>query len=87
MKTKYQVLESIILAGINTRTFILYIFIVMTGVFLLSGCRGKRPFVDNTPPESLVYLTDSSGLFLEVEFKRGRYHNHPLMVFWLEEET
>lgn len=70
-----------------TSHIILWVALLLTTTLVVNqGCLGKKPFVDNAPPEYLVYLTDSSGLLLQIQFQRGRYHNHPLMVFWIEDE-
>jgi hypothetical protein len=50
-----------------------------------TGCTGNKPFSDNTPPDKLIYVADSSGVPFEIHFQRGKYHNHPLMVFWIED--
>jgi len=54
-------------------------------IFSFTGCSGKRPFADTTPPEHFTYRSDTTGIPFEIHFTRGRYHNHPLMVFWLED--
>ncbi len=62
------------------------VFMVLTLGFTM-GCGGSRKqFSDNTPPEMLVYRADNVDIPLEIHFQRGRQHNHPLMVFWLEDQ-
>lgn len=56
-------------------------------VSLLASCTGNRPFSDNTPPDRITSGVDTTGLNLEIHFQRGKSHNHPLMVFWMEDES
>jgi hypothetical protein len=64
---------------------LLFALTVLLTVFLLPSCQGKKPYVDPAPPEHYTYVSDSTGTPFEIHFARGRYHNHPLMVFWLED--
>ncbi len=54
-------------------------------ILMMSGCTGSKSFTDNTPPDVITYKSDTSGIPFEIHFQRGRYHNHPLMVFWIED--
>jgi hypothetical protein len=54
-------------------------------ILSFAGCSGNKPFSDNTPPDVYSYAADTSGYPFEIHFQRGKSHNHPLMVFWLED--
>lgn len=54
---------------------------------VVPACTGRKTWVDKEPVQELSYLSDSTGYLIEISFQRGRYHNHPLMVFWLEDES
>lgn len=71
-----------------TKRFFIRAELILTliAVVVVSGCTGSKQFVDPSPPEILRYQTDSGGAALEIHFQRGGQHNHPLMVFWLEDE-
>ncbi len=58
---------------------------VVAIALLINGCHGNRPYVDSTPPEHFFYSADTTGTPFEIHFARGRYHNHPLMAFWIED--
>jgi hypothetical protein len=60
---------------------------LMAIALIIPACTGRKPYVDKEPQQTLNYLADSTGILLEINFQRGRYHNHPLMVFWLEDES
>jgi len=60
---------------------------ILAAVLILSACTGRKPYVDKEPQQTLNYLADGTGILLEINLQRGRYHNHPLMVFWLEDES
>ncbi|MFO7722992.1 MAG: hypothetical protein R6V49_07205 [Bacteroidales bacterium] len=69
-----------------TKRVILPGVIVLAGIFgLMTGCTGNKPFADNTPPDRFSYVSDTTGMPFEIHFQRGQYHNHPLMVFWIED--
>lgn len=56
-------------------------------IFLsMAGCFSRKHYTDPTLPEIFEYYPDSGGVALEIHFQRGKQHNHPLMVFWLEDE-
>ncbi len=61
------------------------ILALLASFALMQGCRGNRPYSDTTPPEHFTYLPDTTGIPMELHFTRGRYHNHPLMAFWIED--
>ncbi|MCB9012809.1 MAG: hypothetical protein H6539_02080 [Bacteroidales bacterium] len=39
-----------------------------------------------SPPESLTYNRDTTGIPITIEFTRGESFNHPLMAIWVEDE-
>jgi hypothetical protein len=43
--------------------------------------RKKEP----VPPEKIATLPDEKGVYLIIEFEKGKHHNHPLMAFWVED--
>ena len=55
---------------------------VLTGI-LLTGCKVKE--VQNTPPENFTYNPIATGPGIEIIFRKGESHNHPLMAIWVEE--
>lgn len=54
---------------------------------VITSCRGGKPASDPTPADTFSSGADSTGTQLEIHFTRGKSHNHPLMVFWLEDEA
>ncbi|HRZ42540.1 MAG TPA: hypothetical protein P5228_07550 [Bacteroidales bacterium] len=53
----------------------------------LSSCRGGKTAAEPMPADAISSGADSTGALLEIYFTRGKSHNHPLMVFWLEDEA
>ncbi len=55
---------------------------VITGI-LFSGCKVKE--VQVTTPENYAYNPEATGPGLEIIFRKGESHNHPLMAIWVED--
>lgn len=61
------------------------IFYVLILVLLVSACAydwTRRP--KDTSFEVLTTNIDGKGIELQIEFKKGKHHNHPLMALWVE---
>lgn len=58
---------------------------IAVATIIFSSC--KSASVSQDPPASAVIETNQSenGPILTVEFKPGKYHNHPLMALWIED--
>ncbi|MBN2173899.1 MAG: hypothetical protein JW731_07200 [Bacteroidales bacterium] len=67
-------------------------FVVLTGFILVSmnlSFSGPQEQVKAKNPGQAVLQTnpDGSGAELEIIFKKGESHNHPLMAVWVEDTT
>jgi hypothetical protein len=71
----------------NQMKYTILSFTFLFSISLLFSCQSSRKSSDLTPPEMLKYGADSTGYQIEILFERGKAHNHPLMVFWLEDEN
>jgi hypothetical protein len=72
-----------------TKNLFIQLAMAMLMVVLIAaaaGCSGSKPFSDQTPPEKIVMKSEAGGTPIEIHFQRGKHHNHPLMVFWIEDE-
>lgn len=67
-------------------TVIIIVLIIVSAIFA-NSCRGTRTISETLPPEVMNYYHDSTDadISIEIHFVRGREHNHPLMVFWVED--
>jgi hypothetical protein len=64
-------------------------FMMAASVLIISlpSCSSQRKQeAKRTAPEKISY-TAGDGPVVEIEFLQGRSHNHPLMVFWIEDES
>ncbi|HPR32809.1 MAG TPA: hypothetical protein PLK12_11965 [Prolixibacteraceae bacterium] len=52
-------------------------------LFILSGCSG--PKMTESVPEIINTHSGISGLPFQIEFTKGKNHNHPTFAFWLED--
>ena len=78
----------------NKKNTVIFLSIVMTLPVLLAFTleesmqqrwwQRKRA---EAPPKEFSTLQQEQGHTLEVHFKPGRSHNHPLMAFWIEDTT
>lgn len=59
-----------------------YILIIVS-VILLVGCKTKN--IQELPPENIISNEAGAGQVLELQFKKGSKHNHPLMAAWVED--
>lgn len=62
---------------------------ILSGLLIVTsityyGCRSTRIPIEY-PTDTLLTNPDGRGDFLEVEFRRGTEHNHPLMAIWIED--
>jgi len=60
------------------------IIIISTILFLQVSCKSSEV---QTPPVVYTYNEDPAGTHLSIEFVKGTTFNHPLMAFWVEDET
>ncbi|MCU0370850.1 MAG: hypothetical protein MUC31_05500, partial [Bacteroidales bacterium] len=74
MKTKIYSISLLVMAGI---------VLAVTGY----RCSGTRKTSASGQVETIVTNIDGRGIAIEVEFTRGKSHNHPLMAIWLEDMT
>lgn len=58
------------------------IFIISFG-FLFSGCTNQR--IQSEVTDTLVANENAEGLSFDVAFLKGKHHNHPSFVFWIED--
>lgn len=72
---------------ITTVNKLIGFMVVLLFLAFVSGCFSRKPYSDPTAPETFEYHPDTGGVALEIHFQRGKQHNHPLMVFWLEDES
>jgi len=50
---------------------------------LFTGCKTKQ--IQTSPPENFSYNETGKGALIELQFTKGKAHNHPLMAVWAEE--
>lgn len=62
----------------------LYIIATILASAFLFSCTGSKSITED-PPEKLNYPGDSNGTKLEIYFTKGESHNHPSLVFWIED--
>jgi hypothetical protein len=67
----------------------IFILFTIAGLLLITsvtyhGCRSTRIPVE-FPVDTLVTNEDGKGDLLEIVFRRGTEHNHPLMAVWIED--
>jgi len=64
---------------------------VMTGILLivfLTRCQSKASPTDAEPAqETIITNQQEKGPLIIIEFKKGKYHNHPLMAVWIEDTS
>ncbi len=69
----------------------LFIYIAFAGIlasilFFYHGCRSAR-IAPEYSTDTLYTNTKGKGDLLEISFRRGPEHNHPLMAVWVEDTT
>lgn len=57
--------------------------IILIQIFLLSGCANNQ--LTKAVFENIESNKDETGLEFDIEFIKGKYHNHPTFSFWLED--
>ncbi|HDR68313.1 MAG TPA: hypothetical protein ENN61_04600 [Bacteroidaceae bacterium] len=60
------------------------IFFTILVASLMVSCKTSRVPVDESP-EHFTYNPAGEGPEIEIEFTRGKKHNHPLMAIWIED--
>ena len=60
-------------------------FLIIISLLILEGCRSNP--VPVLPPEVYTYNPRGTGSQISIDFTRGKSFNHPLMVFWIEDEN
>ncbi len=60
-------------------------YILLASTLLIASCKTAK-IPENETPESISSNATGSGPELQLEFKRGEKHNHPLMAVWVENE-
>jgi len=67
------------------------LFFIITTVFIsilfaaVSGCAGGKKAAVEEQTEVITTNIGGKGIAITVEFTKGKSHNHPLMVIWLED--
>lgn len=60
------------------------ISLIALAIFGFGSCKSSKVPVAETP-ELITSNTEGKGQELEIEFIRGKSHNHPLMAIWVED--
>lgn len=56
-------------------------------IIILSSCIGTNEMKEKIAPEYITTRVSDSGIPVQIEFETGKSHNHPLMVFWVEDTS
>jgi hypothetical protein len=57
--------------------------VYLLAILFLTACTSGK--VQNIPAEELSYNLNGTGTALEISFRAGKAHNHPLMAIWAED--
>lgn len=52
-------------------------------IIILSGCKDQK--ISSSATDNLVSNQKGEGVSFEIQFFKGKYHNHPTFAFWLED--
>ncbi len=66
--------------------FLLTAILFISFITIYDGCRSIRVAAEYRT-DTLYTNTGGNGDLLEIHFRRGSEHNHPLMVIWIEDTT
>ncbi|PLW92457.1 MAG: hypothetical protein C0592_10660 [Marinilabiliales bacterium] len=62
-----------------------YIIILLIAVFVFPACNPGAKVGDE--PEKIITNVEGKGLQIELEFRKGKSHSHPILAIWLETEN
>lgn len=74
----------------TSKSMIAIVLLIGINLFFSSQIMSQRLWHRQRAPvtfEEFTTLNSETGLRLVIEFEAGKSHNHPLMVFWIEDTT
>ncbi len=73
---------------LNRKAGFLLLLLALPALISIQACSSRRGGgTAAAAPEMLFTNRDAAGLMLEVEFRKGPAHNHPLMAVWIEDKA
>jgi hypothetical protein len=62
-----------------------FLTLISAATVLFSSCKSTSVGQDPTAPAMIETNQSENGPELTIQFTPGKYHNHPLMAFWIED--
>ena len=74
---------------IKTRIQGIALLIALSALLIITGyrCASTRNASDSGQIETIFTNIDGKGIAINLDFQKGKSHNHPLMAIWLEESS
>lgn len=69
----------------RTKNNLWIILLALLQPLLFQACKTSDPSSEKPAYDKIEKNMTAQGTFLEIRFTKGSSHNHPLMVFWLED--
>lgn len=66
-------------------SLLLFLVLATSISIVTSNCSGGKKIPESGSPQEIVTNESADGIWITVNFKKGKSHNHPLMAIWIED--